>query len=180
MPQKTVEQMVYNRLPFLAVTPQNSELISDFKQEMYYYLQPWTRFADDIVEEDSSYRGLRRMLVAELTAHTILKRKIVTNLGGVGGSSSSGGKHIKKGKADVVEAEFEYAKAGDGNELLMESVDLIAEIKATYCKYGYSLGYYLPDCEKKIPFTMPSFVSFVPDDNTGNTETVDDISYLTP
>ena len=158
--------MIYNRLPFLAVSTGNSTLIADFVQDTFYYLQPWTKIDDSVVEDENSYRGLKRILVAELTAYNILMRKVLINIAGENGSITSAAKHLKMGKADVVEAQFEYAKAGDGNELIMEAAKLVTEIKSGFCKYAVALGYYLPDCPYKMPVTLPGFIAFVDDDAT--------------
>lgn len=164
MAQKTILQMVYNRLPFLTVTEANSELIADFKQDVYYYLQPWTRITDELVEDDDTYTGLKRILVAEMTALNIVTRKVLIEMGGENGGAASGGKRLRKGKADVVEAEFEYAKASEGGAMITDMNSLLTELKTNRCNYARALGYSLPDCNNKLPVELPSFIAFVPEE----------------
>lgn len=163
MALKTVIELVKNRLPFLPTDTSLDEKIEDFKLEQYYFLQKWTKIEDVNVESDASYTGTLRILVAELTTYNMLVRKVLENMGGVNGEAASSGKHLKSGKADVVEAEFEYAKATDGNELLVKTDSLISELKVSICNYAYSLGYPLPMCgqKKNVP---PPFVAYVKDD----------------
>jgi hypothetical protein len=162
MAQKSVKLMVYNRLPFLAVTNGNNDLIDDYTNDAYFYLQPWTQYSDAVVELDDTYRGAVRILVAEVVAYNILIRKVLANMTAAESGSSAVSKHLKKGKADVVEAEFEYAKASDGNELIMEATNLVPVIKQAMCNYSASMGWYLPDCGPRPGLTIVPFQSFVP------------------
>jgi len=163
MAQKTVVEMVRNRLPFLTAGDTVDEMINDYKQDVYYYLQPWSRILDDVVEDDSSYTGLKRVLVAEITAYNIVTRKIMVEMGGVNGSEASAGKRLKKAKADVVEAEFEYAKANDGGVLATDMNSLATELRNNVWNYAIGLGWYLPDCPKRMPVAIPGFQVFIPD-----------------
>ncbi len=164
MALKEVIELVKNRLPFVPSSGALDTKIEDFKLEQYYFLQPWTKIPDVDVETDSEYKGILRMLVAELVTYQLIIRKVIENMGGEDGELAEAGKHIKKGKADVVEAEFEYSKASDGNELLLKTEALLPELKLNICQYSCTLGYNLPMCGKTKSEPIP-FLAFVKDIN---------------
>lgn len=68
--------------------------------------------------------------------------------GGVGAvSAGAGAKRIKKAKADVVEAEFDYAKASDGGTLTTKSDTIMGTLKNKICEYAATLQVRLPMCD---------------------------------
>lgn len=162
MALKAVEALVKNRLPFLADTQETTDLINDFKTEVYYFLSNFTKYEDPDIEDDSKYDGTLRLLVVELVSLEIINRKILLNMEGSKGSAGTGARRLKKGKADVVEGEFHYFKAEDGSALLMQAEKLLPEIKMKACQYAGLLKYRLPMCLKKT-YTVPPFKAYVKD-----------------
>lgn len=161
--------MVKQKLPFL---PDGSTIIpglgitldtklDNLITEQYYYLQKYTQLSDVDVETEAKYTPLQRMLIAELSAYHGINDKALTNVAGSAGTEGDGGKRIKKGKADVVEAEFEYQKSKDGNFLGGTTEELKANFARRACEISAQLGYNLPFCimlglcskkEEPIPF----------------------------
>jgi len=156
-------QMVKNRLPFIPADNSLDATINSFILEQFYYLQKWTGIDNNYVEDEAQYTGLQKMLVAELVCYELLERKTIENVGGVNGSAPSGAKRIKKGKADVVEAEFDYAKASDGGFLGATATELMKESASRACDYAATLGYTLPLCQKLglcPALDVPPFLAF--------------------
>lgn len=160
MALKSVDVMVRNRLQFVPAG-EWEELIEDFETEqMYYlntYLDPKKEPAD--IEDESKWLGVERLLLAECTTYELLTRQIMTTLGGDAADSESSpgsnSKMVKSAKADVVEAEFEYAKAEDGRTLAVKASQLVVELRDSICRYAQALGFYLPGFCKNIPTTNP-------------------------
>lgn len=153
-------------LPFLPANDAGVDAkIEENKIMQYYFLQPYFGIDDADVENDATYTGNRRILVAYLVAYDLLYNKV---LGNVGGSSAEGtdgseaGQRIKKGKADVVEAEFDYAKAGDGNSLVMGSEGLLSKLLEKICSLSATLKIQLPmcDCDDEKTAIFPAFKSY--------------------
>jgi len=153
-----VEQLVRNRLPFLLSDTPTDNLIESYKIESYYFLQPNTGFSDADVEDDTKYGGVLRMLVADLVAYNLLSQKILANVGGVAGGTVTAGRRVKKGKADVVEAEFDYGKSSDGTFLGGTGSELLEQIKSSLCAKAYQLSYSLPMCDCGVDATY--FMAF--------------------
>lgn len=165
MALKAVLELVKNRLPFMPLDGSCDEKAEDFKLEQYYYLQSYCNISDADVEEDSSYTGLKRMLVADLVAYYLIVREVVKITGGEDGGAATGSKHIKKGKADVVEAEFEYSKASDGNTIAMETKKLVEELRIGICTKAQTIGFHLEVfCGVKKPVRAKPF-KFFPNTN---------------
>lgn len=159
----SIQTMVKNRLPFL--TSVEEIKIEQYTLEQFYYLQKWTMKVDPDLEDESTYSGMQKMLIAELVSYKLMEKKVVENVGGKDGGAAEGAKKIKKGKADVVEAEFEYGKASDGTFLGMSASELLSNIASQACEYAQTLGYTLPMCQKLGlcgPYDVPPFLSFVP------------------
>ncbi|HOZ81947.1 MAG TPA: hypothetical protein PLJ18_11525 [Niabella sp.] len=158
----TVIQLVKERLPFIPNDNTYDARIESLKLEVYYALQHCTKLTDAEVEDDSKYTGLRRFLVARYVCYLLIYNKIIEVVGGVGGSAPSGNKRIKKGKADVVEAEFDYAKASDGTTLTMEATNLMNGLLKEICSYASTLKCSLPLCSGIIKSKGygPAFIAY--------------------
>jgi len=100
------------------------------------------------------------MLVSELTSYQILERKVIENLAGEDGTAANAAQNVTKGKADVVEAEFEYSKSSDGNKLLLKTDELMRQILISICSYAEVLGYCLPMCTIKTTIVKPPFKTY--------------------
>lgn len=162
MALQSILEMVKNRLPFLPASSLDAT-ISQYIFEQFYYLQKWTLLSNADVEDESKYSGLQKMLVAELCSYSLLERKAIENVGGSQGAAPEGAKRIKKGKADVVEAEFDYGKASDGNFFGGTSEALMGEFAKKACEYAATLEYTLPLCQKLglCPvMDVPPFLAF--------------------
>lgn len=158
----TVEAMVKERLSFVPVTGWESK-IESYKLQMYYFLQRYLQIADADVENDAVYTGLKRMLVVELVVYNLIINKIITTIGGSSSTSTTGEgtKRLIKAVADVVEADFEYAKASDGNTFAIETEKLIPELIKNINAYSRTLGFGLPEFAPTIKLDKPPFMSFI-------------------
>lgn len=155
--------MVRSRLPFLPVSIQIDADIAEFTLEQFYYLQKWTKKTDAEVEDENNYSGLQKMLVAELVCCEFISKKILETVGGSAGADPTQSKRIKKAKADVVEAEFDYGKASDGTFMGMTGEQLFTLHAKKACEYAATLGYSLPMCVEYgycKPFVAPAFLAF--------------------
>lgn len=169
MALQSVEDMVRGWLPWLPPAGQNLPLdaqITAYKINTYYFLQSYLGIADVDVENDAIYTGVKRLLVAAMVAYDMIVNKVYENLGGNSTGTvqpGSGAQRIKKGKADVVEAEFDYSKASDGNALLMNTEKLLADLKAKICAYAVTLKINLPMCDCGDTEVCPPFLTVVED-----------------
>lgn len=160
----TVEELVRGWLPWLpaaTIVPAVDTQIDLYKISTYYFLQSYLGIADADVEDDGQYNGVTRLLVAALVANDLMVNKVLLNVGGTSSTAPSGGKRIKKAKADVVEAEFDYAKASDGNSLLMSADKLMALLKEKICIYGSTLNIWLPMCMCDDNLEITPFKAYV-------------------
>ena len=164
MALQSVEDLVKERLAFIPATGWETK-IESYKLQMYYFLQKYLNIADADVELDATYTGLKRMLVKELVVYNMIMEKAITTTGGSSSTSApgEGSKRIKKAKADVVEAEFDYAKASDGTSIAMEAEKLIPELKKNICSYSRTLGFGLPEFCPDKKLLKPAFLTFVPE-----------------
>ncbi|RUP41613.1 MAG: hypothetical protein EKK63_04990 [Acinetobacter sp.] len=154
----TVLDLVKVRLPFLPVGSSMDTTIETFKTERYYYLNKWTKIDIADIEDDSKYDGVLRFLVVRLVCYDLINRKVLENVGGTNGNAPTANKRLKKGKADVVEAEFDYAKASDGTTLSIDTVTLLSNLKSEICQYASILNYRLPMCDNGKTCPLPFIV----------------------
>lgn len=152
--------MVKNNLPFLPTDNSKDAIIEQYIMEAQYYLQKWTLLSNTDVEDESKYSSLQKMLIVQLVCCNLISNQALANVGGVNGSSGTGAKRIKKGKADVVEAEFDYGKADDGSFLGLSAKDLLAKCKDKACEYAATLQYSLPMCTCGQVYDTPAFIVF--------------------
>lgn len=129
--------LIRDRLAFLEESPSNDALIERQKAVTFAHLQGQTKLADEVAYDDSSYTGILRLLVVDLTSYRLLERKIKESV-------SDGGKRLKKAKADVVETEFDYAKASDGNVFMKSASGVMDDLKESIAGYCAILKYILP------------------------------------
>ena len=144
-----INDLIYDRLPFLENNAANTALIERQKAVTFAHLQGQTLLGDDEAYNDASYAGVNRLLVVDLTSYRILERKIKESV-------QDGGKRIKKVKADVVETEFDYAKAGDGNGFIKQAASILDDLKESISGYCAILKYSLPGFREEkggfVPF----------------------------
>lgn len=164
MALQSVEDLVKERLSFIPATGWETK-IESYKLQMYYFLQKYLQVVDADVELDATYTGLKRMLVKELVVYNMIVEKAITTTGGSSSTSApgEGTKRIKKAKADVVEAEFEYGKASDGTSIALEAEKLIPELKLNIFSYSRTLGFSIPGFGPEKKLLKPAFLSFVPE-----------------
>lgn len=129
--------------------------INSFTTEAYYYLSPYTQYTGADIEDATKYDGLLRYLVVRLVCYWLLMRKVVENVAGTAGQAPTGAQQITKAQADVVEVEFEYSTAKDGNTLITTTDAILAEVKLELCNYGSLLKYYLPMCDNGCEYALP-------------------------
>jgi len=156
----TLIQMVKNNLPFLPTDNSKDAVIQQYIIEAMYYLQPWTLLSNTDVEDESKYSSLQKMLIAQLVGCNLITNQALLNVGGAGGGSGTGAKRIKKGKADVVEAEFDYGKADDGSFLGLSAEKFLNNCKMKACEYAATLNYSLPMCNCGKVYDTPAFIAF--------------------
>lgn len=155
-----VLQLIKNRLPYLHSS--YDPTIEQFITESYYFLQSYLNKLDADVEVEASYRPLERMLVADLTAYQLIKRKAIETSAGTE-TQAPAAKMIKRAKADVVETEFMTIKASDGTFIQLDTVKLIAEITRDMCAKAEALGIGLPYCPLPTASdVIPPFL-YIPD-----------------
>ena len=138
--------MVRSRLPFLAVGAPIDTVINNFITEQFYYLQKWTLLSDTDVEDETKYSAIQKMLVAELVCVELINKKVIEDVAGAGGAAGTAGKQLKRGKADVVEAEFQYGKSSDGTFMGKTAEQLEKDHAQKACEYAATLDYSLPMC----------------------------------
>ena len=154
MALQTIRKMVKQNLPFLpdgaTVIPgidiSVDDKIDNIIIEQYYYLQSFTGLSDADVEIETNYTNTQRMLIAQLVSYYGINDETLKNVGGSAGAGSTAGKRIKKGKADVVEAEFDYGKSSDGTFLGATTEQLSNKFAQKACEYATILKYNLPFC----------------------------------
>jgi len=166
MALKTIDEMVKNRLAFIPQTDWVTS-IDDFRIEQSYYLSQFIEIGDGseaVIEDESNWTGMNKILLAEITSYQLLKKEMVEVVGGEGEDGEnitpgSGSKMIKKAKADVVEAEFEYSKSEDGRTLAVKAKELLFELKNSVCRYSISMGIHLPGyCPEEDVNPQPPFI----------------------
>lgn len=154
----SINEMVHQRLSCLNNTTDNT-LIDSITIQQFYFMQGQTLKTDADVETESNYKPLEKILFAALVSYNMLKKRIMENMAGSGGSSTvTPGKIVKKAKADVVEAEFEIPKASDGIFLNMNATQVLAELVKEICSTAYMLHYCIPEiCEEYPADVIPPF-----------------------
>lgn len=154
---QTFLQLVKQRLAFLGDT--DDTMVTNFIEEQRYLLQSAFGFDNTQVDDEAEYSAIQKMLIADLSAIEIIDRRIIQNMEGTEGAAATGSKRLKKGVADVVEAEFSYLKASDGTALLMQAEQVHANLKEKACGRAGQLGIKLAFCRSKPvrpPFTVKS------------------------
>jgi hypothetical protein len=132
-----INELIYDRIPFLENNATNTALIERQKAVTFAHLQGQTLLSDEDAYNDGSYTGMKRLLVVDLTAYRLLERKIKESV-------QDGGKRLKKVKADVAETEFDYAKASDGNGFIKQASGILDDLKESISGYCAILKYSLP------------------------------------
>ena len=145
-----ITQMVYNRLPFLAVTATNDALISMFILEIMYELEICFKVDKDLAEGDTSnigkeekYSMQQRAVIADIVAVNILIMKIASNMGGVPVGDADGtntNKFLKRTKAGSVEVEWEQFDTKKGGGLFSSAETLLKLYQASAARKAGLLG----------------------------------------
>ncbi len=148
MPLQSVEDIIKQKLSFVPQTGWETK-IETYKHEQMYYLNEFLIISETgdetVIEDEANWIGMKRLLLAEITTYQLIINKVISTTGGAAGETTgSGSKMIKKAKADVVDAEFEYAKADDGRTIAMKTEALLPELKANVCRYAKTLNINLP------------------------------------
>lgn len=136
-----IKTLVYKKLPFLLQSTDTDDLIELHKIESIALVCPPMEEQAD----EANYTNLQKSFLAELTAYELLKSEVLKNSGGVAGASPTGNKAIKKAKADVVEAEFEYLKPG--TNLTEETSVIMGTLKKSICEKAFKLEVPLAMCD---------------------------------
>lgn len=160
MALQNIIDLVKGRLPYLNNADDNA--INSKTTEAFYFLQPQTKKSDADVETEANYKPLERMLISDLVSYWLLKKRITENVAGTGGSTTvTPMKIVKKGKADVTEAEFEIPKAQDGIFLGLNAEKLLEEIRKDLCAKAAQLNFYLPEiCGEQVCDVIPAFKTY--------------------
>lgn len=146
MPLPSVLKMVQNRLTFWAAAP-DTTVIEEFVLEQKYFLQKYLSLADEQVEDDANYSKLQLILLADLTAFELLKKKAIEGSAG-SSSSAEAPTYLKRAKADVVEAEFEQVSSDDS--FSQQAGEVLGELKSSICRKASALGLSLPLCARSV------------------------------
>lgn len=162
MPLLTVEEIIKEKLAFVPDTAWQTKILT-YKNEQMYYLNTYLKISETNdpveIEDESKWTGMARLLLAEVTAYNLIIHKAIETTGGTETSSTgAGSKIVKKGKADVVEAEFEVAKAEDGRTIALKTSALLPVLKENICRYAQTLGIFLPGYCGEESVDIPAFL----------------------
>lgn len=146
MANEAIIDLVKLRLPFIPTDSSKDDLINSIITEVFYLVQKCSGLSNDDVEDETKYTGLLKYLVVRYVCYLLIYYKIIEIVGGINGAVPSVTKRIKKAKADVVEAEFDYAKASDGSTLSMEATNLMRGLISEICNYASMIGCTLGIC----------------------------------
>lgn len=164
MALQSVKEIVNQKLYFIADTPAFDQLIETYQHEQMYYLNTYLFISPDNIpteiENETSWEGMNRLLLAEITAYQLILNKVIKTTGGAEGDKpGAGARMLKKGEAKPVSAEFEYAKAEDGRTVAMKMEKLLPELKANICRFSQAVNIILPGyCPKEKGTPPPFFV----------------------
>lgn len=159
MPIASVNQMVRNRLQFLAAGDPVDATIDQFRLEAEYMLQ--TQSVDVItgdIELEASYPPLWNIMFAAMVAYWMIQRKAIETIAGVAGGAGGGAKILKRAKADVTEAEFQIVKASDGSLIQIDTNDLLKQFQKEACDIAFSMNVANPICDLSKFYNIPAFV----------------------
>lgn len=152
----SVKVMVNDRLPY--TTPGSFDLVIErTRVQMCYLMQSQTGKPDADVEAEANYKALENMLFAAMVAYQLVKSKVIQNMAGDGTTGGTAAKTLKKGKADVTEAEFVVVKASDGALIQMETSKFLEDLLLEICTWGRSMGYAVPWCSLPMD-QIPPFI----------------------
>lgn len=103
----TVYTMVLNRLPIIADTPENQDLISTFILETMFIMNFCFKIEEDQIGLESNYNIIQQSILADLTCLQILLIAAIETTGGNATDSSEPvTTFLKNAKAGSVEVEF--------------------------------------------------------------------------
>lgn len=154
----TITQMVYNRLPYLADTPNNAVLVSNFILEVMYELEVCFLVDEDLPEDQDTHVGnegyysiVQRSIIADVVAVYILMVRMLGNMAGtvIDGveTPAISGKELSKVNAGSVGVEwsrFDLTK----NAGLFTTGDRMLELyKKAAMRKARTLGCIIDICE---------------------------------
>lgn len=140
MPLESINNLVFNELPFLINDTGTVAKIESVKTKMFYdYFVIQLSKDENALANETNFSFDERLFLAEITAHTLLKRRILENKEGVSGETTT--QPIKKAKADVVEVEY-----GEATNLQLETEKILFDLEAKICLRASRLNLVVPFC----------------------------------
>jgi hypothetical protein len=141
--EQTIVASVYNRVPFITNNGTNTPVIESFASEVMGELyKPFGLLLADKFDE-TKYNQAQKSLVADMTAISFIKKRILSNMEGVGDAGVSNTRLLKKAKAGEVETEFMIGKAEEGVRLQATATTLCGELMAEANRKALSMGFIL-------------------------------------
>jgi len=145
-----IQEMVYNRLPFLARTDNNNTLISTYTYEVMLELEVCFQVDADLAEGEQSnvgneavYSMPQKVIIADVVAVEIIIMKIAGNMGGTATGDEDGtnqSKYLKKAKAGSVETEWDQFDVKKGGALTSSSDALLKMYQQSASRKSSLLG----------------------------------------
>lgn len=155
----TIYQMVLNRLPFLADSVPNQTLVGSFIYESMVELDvcfkidttnPLYDASDPTAQptylgDEQYYSPLQKLIIADLTAYTVILYIMVANTAGTASGSSNGtqtttAKYMSRSKAGSAEVEWKGFEANGKVAFFTNGSDMAATYKASAFRRALSLG----------------------------------------
>lgn len=150
-----VYRMVLDRLPFVADTLTNEELISRFTAEIMSELEPCFRIAeqvspsnDDRIGEEDYYDVKQRSLIADLVAVYVLQRNAASLLFPMEGSTTTTNTNTYIKTAKAGSAEVEYGQLDATKTLTrLDLSTLMDRLMKSAMRRGIAMGCIIDICE---------------------------------
>lgn len=141
----TIEQMVYDNLPFLdsTDTPTQDVVNREITKTYYILSDPLGKTTD--IETETSYTEKQRILIAYYASYSLLLRRTTESAqGNASSGTAGGGKQVKKAKADVTEVEFAFGK--DAGISILDAEKLLKVMLLNACSCAKALNIELSIC----------------------------------
>ena len=153
----TITDMVFMRLPFLAITDNNKELISMFIVDVFFELDVCFRKgllnADPALEEinEENYNFVQKSIIADIVCCYIILIKMMGNIGGVadrtgGNANIEPQKFLKRAEAGSVTVEWEQFDLNKAS-LAMSGEKLLDRYKKNAIRKALTLGCIIDICD---------------------------------
>lgn len=169
---RTVYQMVLDRLPFVADTDNNTAIIGSFIAEIMEELEPCFQVANQTnppsperVGDDDYYTMPQKALVADLASIYVLQRKAAENLYPNESSTDTTNpntylKSAKAGTAEVEWGQIDFTKTGSS----VTSGTLMDKLLANAIRKGRNMGCLIDicaDCALSVSSMTNGLLNFV-------------------